>query len=361
MSAQDKLLPVYLVVGPDELKRANAVRRLRSRVPAEMADFNLEEIDGRSVDDPAQLVSSLEMMPFGASVRVVIVRAAEELPKAASEALVSYLDDPNPECVLCLEAAKLAKNTRLYKAVDKAGKRAGGTSVLECAALKRWELPPYVQRLAGAHGATIDADAAEELVNRCGESTTMLDNQVAMLVELLSSAVAGSSGQGGSGAAAGAAGAAGTAAGAAAVSPRGALLRITRADVEANVAQVAEVTPWAFADAVCSRDVGRALALYHMMQKPVPVFLHSVLLDRIRGLICAQSLAARGQSGMLAKELGAAPWQVKNYAKWARDYMPQELCALLAQAATCERALKGSDDSETAFVRFVLAFAPARG
>lgn len=330
MSATTKLLPVYLVVGADELKRSDAVKRLRSRVPEDMADFNLEEVEGRAVDDPASLVASLEMMPFAADLRVVIVHGADALPKPASEAVVSYLANPNPQCVLCLEAEKLAKNTRLYKAADRVGKAAGTKSVIECAALKRWELPPYVQRLAASHGGSIGIDAAEELVNRCGESTVMLDNQIVTLVSLLASR------SGGPG------------------SPT-----IMLDDVRANVAQTAEVNPWAFADAVCQRDVARALSLYHDMKKPNEVFLHTVLVDRVRGLVCAQALGARGQSSTLAKELGCAPWQVKNYGTWARAYTARELVGLLDAAARCERALKGSDDTQTAFVSFVLSFAPA--
>lgn len=310
------LLSAYLVVGSDELKRETAVRRLRSRVPEDLADFNLDELDAKAIEDPEALVSSLETLPFGADFRLVIVHGAETLAKPVSEALVSYLADPNPQSVLCLVAEKLAKNTRLYKAVAKVGPKA----VVDCSPLKRWELPPYVVRLASKRGLAMDVDAAEELVNRCGESTVMLDNQIATLAELV--------GQAG---------------------------RICLADVEANVAQTAEVSPWAFADAVCERDAAKAMSLLGLMKSPALVFLHSVLVGRLRELVCAQSLAARGASSQLAKELGRAPWQVKHHTVWARRYAPGEPARLLAEAARCERALKGSTDSETAFVRFVLA------
>ena len=314
------LLSAYLVVGSDELKRETAVRRLRSRVPADLADFNLDEFDAKSVEDPEALVSSLQTLPFGADFRLVIVHGAETLAKPVSEALVSYLADPNPQSVLCLEAEKLAKNTRLYKAVAKVGPK----SVVDCSPLKRWELPPYVVRLASRRGLAMGTDAAEELVNRCGESTVMLDNQIATLAELV-----GQTGQ------------------------------ITLADVEANVAQTAEVGPWAFADAVCERDAAKAMALLRLMKAPSLVFLHSVLVGRLRELVCAQSLAQRGASSQLAKELGRAPWQVKHHAAWVPRFAPGEPSALLAEAARCERALKGSPDSDTAFVRLVLAICGA--
>lgn len=312
------LLPAYLIVGADELKRDAAVRRLRSHVPADMADFNLDELDGASLEEPGQLISSAQTMPFCADFRLVIVNGAGELAKPVSEAVVSYLADPNPQCVLCLVAEKLAKNTRLYKAVAKVGPH----SVIDCAPLKRWELPPYVVKLAQKRGLSMDNAAAQELVERVGESTVALDNQIATLAQLVGDAG-----------------------------------RITLADVEANVAQIAEVSPWAFADAVCERNAPRAMEMLNLMKAPSLVFLHSVLVARLRELICAKSLDARGTASGLARELGRQSWQVKNHVRWSRAFGEEELVELLGQAAVCERALKGSQDSEAAFARFVLAMA----
>ena len=312
------LLPAYLIVGADELKRDAAVRRLRSHVPADMADFNLDELDGASLEEPGQLISSAQTMPFCADFRLVIVNGAGQLAKPVSEAVVSYLADPNPQCVLCLVAEKLAKNTRLYKAVAKVGPR----SVIDCAPLKRWELPPYVAKLAQKRGLSMDNAAAQELVERVGESTVALDNQIATLAQLVGDAG-----------------------------------RITLADVQANVAQIAEVSPWAFADAVCERNAPRAMEMLNLMKAPSLVFLHSVLVGRLRELICAKSLDARGAASGLARELGRQSWQVKNHVRWSRAFGEEELVELLGQAAVCERALKGSQDSEAAFARFVLAMA----
>ena len=231
---------------------------------------------------------------------------------------MSYLADPNPQCVLCLVAEKLAKNTRLYKAVAKVGPH----SVIDCAPLKRWELPPYVVKLAQKRGLSMDNAAAQELVERVGESTVALDNQIATLAQLVGDAG-----------------------------------RITLADVEANVAQIAEVSPWAFADAVCERNAPRAMEMLNLMKAPSLVFLHSVLVGRLRELICAKSLDARGAASGLARELGRQSWQVKNHVRWSRAFGEEELVELLGQAAVCERALKGSQDSEAAFARFVLAMA----
>ena len=177
-------------------------------------------------------------------------------------------------------------------------------------------------KLAQKRGLSMDNAAAQELVERVGESTVALDNQIATLAQLVGDAG-----------------------------------RITLADVEANVAQIAEVSPWAFADAVCERNAPRAMEMLNLMKAPSLVFLHSVLVGRLRELICAKSLDARGAASGLARELGRQSWQVKNHVRWSRTFGEEELVELLGQAAVCERALKGSQDSGAAFARFVLAMA----
>lgn len=313
MAEKGALLPAYLIVGPDELKRSHAVTRLKARVDGPFSAFNLEEIVARADLDPVEVVASLNTMPMGDDRRVVVVEQAEKLPKAVSEAVVAYLADPNPSCTLALVAEKLAKTTRLYKAVAKVGQR----SVIECAAKKGRDLPPYVQKLAGAHGVSINADAARELVARVGESTTMLDTQLASLAALL--------------------GGAGT---------------ITCAFVEEHVARTVEVKPWEFLDRLSSRDAARALALYRLLDGSA-LGLLSLVTSRVRDLLCARCLAARGRSAELADELGKQAWQVRDYAGWARRFAEGELEALLGECARAERALKSGADADDVMVRLI--------
>lgn len=315
MADRPALLPAYLIVGPDELKRNQALARLRSRVDGPFSAFNLEEIHVGPDLDEVGVLASLNTLPMGGDRRVVVIEPAEKLPKAISEAIVSYLASPNELCTLALVAASLAKSTRLYKAVASVGPR----SVIECAARKGRDLPPYVQKLASAHGVSIDFEAARELVARVGESTTMLDTQLAGLAALL----------GGSGA-------------------------VTRSFVEEHVARVAEVKPWEFLDRLSERDARRALALYRLLDGSA-LGLLSLITGRIRELICARSLAARGATAaQLAEELGKrSDWQVKNHMRWARSFGDGELEALLAACARSERALKSGAEEDDVMVRLV--------
>ena len=317
MADAQRLLRAYLIVGENTLKREQALARLKRYVQGDFCDFNLDE-RAKAQDIAAQdLIASLNTMPFGGDLRLVIVHEAEKLPKDVSEAIISYLANPNPTTTLCLVSEKLAKNTRLYKAV--AG--VGGNAVVACDPLKRKDLPQHVRQLASkGHGITIDFDAANELVNRAGEDVQMLDSQLRTLSEMLG---------------------------------RG--HNVTKAEVERYVARTAEVKPWEFLDAVCEKNARKAFSLLAIMGDKRYVALLSLLVGRIREVICAKSLAARGEQGSIAKTLGKQPWLEQRYVDWAWRFAPGELERALMSCAACERVLKGAGDDEEAFTKLVLS------
>lgn len=312
---QAELLPAYLIVGNDELKAREVAARLRKRLEPGFEAFNLDEQVANSDMEPAAILSSLNTLPFGSGFRLVMIQSAEHLPKDVSEAIIKYLNDPNRSCVLCLVAEKLPKTARLYKAIDKLGKHA----VIDCSPAKRWDLPKRMNRMAQQRGMRIDEAASEELISRVGESTTMLDRQIGTLSELC----------------------------------RGAGV-ITRSDVERYVTRTAEVKPWDFLDAVCARDASRALELYGLMQDPSEIALVTMLVGRLRELVCAQSLVARGEGAALASTLGKQVWQVKNHVRWASRFGRGELADALKACARCDRLLKSGGDARIEFTSLVL-------
>lgn len=320
MTRTDGLLPAYLIVGADELKRRRVLERLRSHVAAGLEDFNIDEPSVTADTDPADVIASLNTLPMGPAPRLVVINPADKLPKPVSEAIIAYLGDPNPSCTLALVADSLAKSTRLFKAVSKQGDKA----VIECASKKRWELPDYVAKLARAHGVTINQAAAQELVDRVGESTTMIDTQLSTLSALL----------GGSG-------------------------HVSRDMVEANVARTAEVKPWTFLDCLAERNARKAMELYGLLSDSSALGLLSLMVTRVRELVCARALDERGEGREVASALGKQEWQVKNYVRWSRKFRAGELEGFLGRCAECERALKGAGDSNAAMVSLILAICDA--
>ena len=298
------LLPAYLIVGTDGVKREHAISRMKARLEKSgMVEFNLDERDMTKDPDIESIIGSLNTFPMGSEFRLVILDGCSKLAKAVSEPLVEYLASPSPTTVCLIIADSLAKNTRLYKAIAKIDKKV----VIDCSGTKRWELPRRVQQMASQHGKSISTAAAEELVSRSGENTRMLDNDLAKLAQM----------------------------------------------VEVPQIELADVERWDFLNAVSARDMRRSLELFGLLPAKSYVWTYTLLCGRIRELIVAKALDARGQGRELAATLKLQSWQVKNHLTWARRFSMTELVAALEGAVDVELALKGSADSETALLLWI--------
>ena len=317
--AKQALLSAYLIVGTDELKRKATLTRLKARLDAGLEAFNLDERTATSDMEPGELLASLYTAPIG-PLRLVIVHAADKLSKEVSEALIGYLGNPNPSCTLALVADKLAKNTRLYKAVAAVGK----TAIIDCSPIDARDLPSHVMKIAQAHGISIDSAAASELIARVGDTTTMLDTQIAVLAQLCRDSGV-----------------------------------IRKADVEEHVARIAEVKPWPFHDALSARNARDALVQLRLLGESQSVRLLALVTGRIRELICARSLIARGIPARIAPELGKQEWQVRNHARWARAFKEGELEDALHACAETDAALKRGANPEQAMIDLIFSICGA--
>lgn len=310
------LLPIYLVVGEDELKRRTVIDRLRKKV-AEFGDleFNHDEFSGEHASGEA-IVGACNTLPFASELRLVEVVSADKLAKADSEAVVDYLANPSETTILALSAPKLAKNTRLYKAIAAFDKK----SVIDCAPMKRYELVRALRSMATGHGFTLTAAAAEKLVDLVGEDTVALDSELRKLALAHEGNDA-----------------------------------VTDRDIAAFVTRTSEAKPWELVDAFSARDARKCSALLPLIPSSSPYALIGMCTMRLRELACAKSLEARGEIGRLADELKAPSWRVKNHRAWASRFTQAEIARAFSTARDCERAMKSGADPETAFKEWLFA------
>jgi DNA polymerase-3 subunit delta len=322
MAKQDnKLLPAYLVVGEDVLKRRTVLERLRKRVAAEGdLDFNRDDFDASSASG-SDIAIACNTLPFASPVRLVEVRNADKLAKQDAEVLVAYLAAPCPTTVLALSAEKLAKNSRLYKSVASIGANA----VIDCAPMKRYELARALRAMATGHGFTLTERAAEKLVALVGEDTVRLDTELRKL----------------------------------ALAHKGSD-PVSDREVEALVAQTSEAKPWEFVDAFSARDARACLHLLPLLKSTSCYALLAMCVSRLRELSCAKSLAQRGEQGRMAEVLKVPAWRVKNHAGWARGFADAELRQAFASARDCERAMKSGADPDAAFKTWVVSVTAGR-
>lgn len=313
---QEPLLPVYLISGEDELKRNTVIKRLRVRVE-QYGDlsFNFDAFSGEDALG-IDIVSSCNTLPFASEKRLVQVNAVDKLKKADSEELVSYLESPSESTVLALLADKLAKNTRLYKAIAAQGKKA----IIDCAPQKRYELAKTVRSIAVTHGITITEGAAQALIELVGENTVFLDSELRKL----------------------------------ALAHRG-NDAVSEHEVRSLISRTAEVKPWDFVDAFAARNIDKALINYQRMESLSPYALLAMCVTRLRELICARSLYDRGCPHQLPTLLKMPDWRVKNHVMWARGFSAAELRKAIVSARDVELVMKSGADPQTAFIEWVLS------
>ena len=110
-SNKNSLLPVYLVIGEDELKRETVIKRLHTRLE-KMGDlsFNSETFSAATCTGE-DIVTASNTLPFASPVRLVEVNEVEKLKKADADLLVQYLEKPCSTTVLALIGNKLDKRS----------------------------------------------------------------------------------------------------------------------------------------------------------------------------------------------------------------------------------------------------------
>ena len=183
---------------------------------------------------------------------------------------------PNGSTVLALVAEKLAKNTRLYKAVAACGK----TAVIDCAPLKRYELPEDgAGSMAVTHGVTLTEGAARQArrPRRRGHGASRQRAQ----------------------------------------EDRARASRHRRGERARDratwSARTAEVKPWEFVDAFAARDVRKCLLYLGRMDSVSPHALLAMCTTRLRELVCARArwpIAAIPRG--VAAALKAPDWRVQE-------------------------------------------------
>jgi DNA polymerase III subunit delta len=317
MSTTTDLKMVYLIISEQEFLLQHALDKLKERV-ASVADidFNYEVFEGDTADADA-IVGACNTLPFASERRLVVVRSVDRLSKEGLDALAAYVEDPSPTTVLALAAAKLAKNTRLFKLVDKTG------GVVERKTPKGLEFQRKVISMAAEQGKQLDSDAAQALVTATGENLRTVSGELQKLVSFV-----------------------------------GTRELITRADVDQVCSDTAKLKVWEFTDALADRDCGTALRIAaNLLGAGESVFaLHAMGLRTVRDLIAARSLLDRGQGSAtdLGRALGKPDWMVKRLPRQARAFSAEELVALLRAAAQSEANMKTSRDARLALELWIV-------
>lgn len=171
---------VCAVYGADDYLKREVLQALRRDVLGDDdGEFSLATFAGSAVElrDVLDALSTVSL--FGSGRRLVIVEGADAFVTARRSELEAYVARPVQRGVLVLEVKTWPGNTRLAKAVAQNG------LAIDCKPpherqVKRW----LAYRSSSAHGARLDADAADALVELLPPELGVLDQELAKLAPL---------------------------------------------------------------------------------------------------------------------------------------------------------------------------------
>ncbi|MDP3630635.1 MAG: DNA polymerase III subunit delta [Actinomycetota bacterium] len=313
-----------MIFGKEDLLLERALRRLKDMLAAEGdPDFDFDTFAGENAraDD---IIAAANTLPFMAPRRLVIVRDADKMSADELGVLAAYAGNPADTACLVLAATSVAKNMKIYKAVDALG------GVSEYAAPKKSELPGWAVALFKSKGRALDREGAETLVRAVGKDLRRLESEADKIIAFA-----------------------------------GEKTSLGRDDVIAVVTETAPTNIFEFLDALGSRDAAAALARLDGLIDGGDALLgiHAMTLRHLRSLLGVVALRERGRSaGEAGRTLKLADWQYRNLVRQADRFRADELSAALRAAAEAEGKMKTSQgDPRLVFERFIVSVCDRSG
>jgi DNA polymerase III subunit delta len=311
---------LVLVSGPEALLADRAVDGLRQQMRSEAPDAEISEIEAARLD-AGKLVEITGPSLFSIH-RAAVINDLENLPSDLDVELVNLAAAQLPDLAVIAVHRGGPRGKGLLAKLTSAG-----AEVIECPAVKLWELPQFVSAEVKRAGSSIDSGAASALVDAVGHDLRALAAAVAQLV---------SDGEGGP---------------------------ITIDQVRRYFGGRSEVTSFAVADAALAGRTGVAMEQLHwaLSTGVAPVLITSALASGIRGLGKLITAGGGQREADLAREVGVPPWKLKSLRSQARGWDQGGLAAALKAVAVADADIKGAaDDAAFALERAVLSVSRLR-
>jgi DNA polymerase-3 subunit delta len=309
-----------LISGPEGLLADRAVTALRRQILSEAPAAELTEIEAGRLDGGK--LAEITSASLFSNQRAAVITNLAELPTELYPSLISLAASTQPELAMVVVHGGGPKGKGL---LDKL--KAQGVDVVDCPAVKAWELPQFVSAEAKRSGVSIDSGASQALVDAVGHDLRALAAAVRQLV---------ADGEGGS---------------------------VTAEHVRQYFGGRSEVTSFAVADAALAGRTGLAMEQlrWALTTGVPPVLVTSALAAGVRGLGKLITAVGGLREGDLAREVGVPPWKLKSMRAQARGWDAAGLARALKAVAVADADIKGAaDDASFALERMVLTVSRAR-
>jgi DNA polymerase-3 subunit delta len=319
--ASQRVPPVTLVTGPEELLRDRALAELVRRARAADPDTEVRELTAGALA-AGVLTGHASPSLFG-EFMVIVLHDVQDSPDDVAAELQSLLADPPEGAALVLVHPGGVKGKALLDAARKAG-----AVVVEAKQIK-WESDKVrftSSEFAAAH-RKITSDAAAALVDAVGSDLRELASACAQLVADTTGTV-------------------------------------DRAVVERYHAGRVEVSGFKVADAAVEGRPEEALRLLrHALATgadPVPV--NAAIASGLRNIVRVSGTSRTARPDDVARDLGIAPFQVKKARGQLAGWTPEGMAVAITAVAAADEQIKGGGaDPVYALERAIVTIGRARG
>jgi len=173
---RNELAPVIFLWGEESWLVDEAIRQIEAVILApESRAFDHEVFYGDEAE-PQAIVSAAQTLPWLASQRVVLVREAEALPRAADPALVAYCKQPSPSTCLIFTAQRAEASRALFALLLKL------PWAVRFRRLLARDLTAWIEQRLATRGCRITSEASAALIEAVGNDLRLLATEIDKLV-----------------------------------------------------------------------------------------------------------------------------------------------------------------------------------
>lgn len=323
--------PVYLLFGLERKKVEDAAFELKAALAPSMGEsenhFRYSSLGAGPDDADAQdVVAQLNTVSMFGGGKLALLGPLPSLNKAAIETLAAYAANPNELSTLIVAVAPPKGEGRAIAGLEKsalAAETARAGVVVHFAAPKEADVRKWVAEKFVSYDLSIAPDAAELLIELCGNDLEKLDGEI----QKLSGYAAGKD-------------------------------KVTRGDVETSAGDWRLEKIWDFTRAFGARDLPAAQgALLNLMDNntPAQVIVKSLAREIARIAAAADQRRSGGSMRSFSEEMGEGQFMLRDSwtasAGWSLGAAHGCLKNLLE---TSVDIMRGGASAETALMAFLL-------
>jgi len=176
-----EIAPLVLLWGEESWLIDDAIRQIEAvDLAPEAREFDREVFYGDEAE-PQAIINAAQTLPWLGAQRVVLVRQAEALPRAADSTLVAYCKQPSPSTCLIFAAQRAEASRALFALLLKT------PWAVRFRRLSGRELSAWIEQRLASRGSRITSEASAALIEAVGNDLRLLANEIEKLISFVGS------------------------------------------------------------------------------------------------------------------------------------------------------------------------------